>query len=90
MTKLLKNQESRGQWVWILLIRIIGFIILIAPLYLPILAYFSADIENITLTNRDVIMACVGLFLSAGGKQIGILLNNIGMLISTFLSKLTK
>lgn len=90
MTKLLENTESKGQWIWVLLIRVIGIILLIAPLFLPVRAYFYESIPNVALTTADIIMSCVGLFVSAGGKQIGILLNNIGIAISALLSKLSK
>lgn len=61
---------------------------LIAPLYLPLRAYFFTSIENIDLTRNDIIIACVGLFVSAGGKTIGTLVNNIGLVINKFLNKI--
>ena len=90
MTKLLENQESKGQWIWVLFIRLVGVILLIAPLYLPIRAYFSLNMTNVPITKTEAILACVGMFLSAGGKQIGTLLNNIGLVISSFLKRLSK
>lgn len=90
MTKLLENQDSKGQKVWIIIVRIIGFIMFIAPLFLPILAYFQADQENISLNGGDWIFLFFGFILSSGGKQIGMVVNNLGIIFTKFLEKLPK
>lgn len=90
MTKLLENQESKGQKYWIIAIRLIGFIMFIAPLFLPLVAYFRFDLENITLNGGDWIFLLLGLVLSSGGKQIGMIINNAGIIFNRFSEKLTK
>jgi uncharacterized membrane protein len=90
MTKLLENQDSKGQKVWVWIIRIIGFIMFIAPLFLPILAYFQTDQENMSLNGGDWIFLLFGFVLSSGGQQIGMVVNNVGIIFSKFLEKLTK
>lgn len=90
MTKLLENQDSRGQWIWVLLIRIVGVIMFVSPLYLPVLAYYSTSKETVSITFQDVMLMLAGLLLSSGGKQIGTFINNIGIAAQLFLNKLVK
>jgi len=85
-----KGKDSVGQFIWILSIRIIGIVMFIAPMFLPLKAYFYEDVQNIAMAGSDIAMACAGLFISSGGKQIGILLNSIGVGINKFIEKFTK
>lgn len=90
MTKLLENQDSRGQWIWVLFIRLIGVIMIIAPLYLPFRAYFLETTANVSLVTQDVILIGAGIVLSSGGKQIGTLVNNLGIAFKALIQKFEK
>lgn len=89
MKNLLQDQETKTQFIWIFLIRLIGLVMFIAPIYLPVVAYFNLSIPNISPTFNEVCFSFVGLFMSAGGKHIGILINNIGLAISRIFKKLS-
>lgn len=89
MKELLENKEdSKGQWIWVVAVRFFGLILLIAPLFLPLRAYFYESIPNLVIPKNDVITASIGLFISAGGKQIGMIINNIGIIINAFTKKM--
>lgn len=90
MNKLLKNTESKAQKVWVWSIRIIGFLLFIAPLALPFLAYFQEDKTNVPLTGGDWAFLGFGFLLSSGGKAIGMVVNNLGILLTAFLNKIIK
>ncbi|WP_397446933.1 hypothetical protein [Polaribacter sp. R77954] len=63
MKNLNQKKESKGEKFWIIIFQIIGLIIFIAPLYLPILAYFSTSIESIRLSFSDIAIMVLGIFL---------------------------
>lgn len=90
MGNLLENKETKAQARWVWLIRAIGFVLFVAPYFLPVRAYFYESVTNVVINMNDVYLSLFGLFLSAGGKQIGIILNNIGIVIDTITKKLSK
>jgi hypothetical protein len=90
MGNLLESQETKAQKIWVWVIRFIGLVLFIAPYFLPIRAYFYESIANVTIKMNDVYLSIFGLFLSAGGKQIGIILNNVGIVIGNITNKLSK
>ena len=55
--KLLEDHDSKGQWWWIIAIRLIGFILFIAPLFLPLKAYFFESKENLTLNGSPGVLS---------------------------------
>ena len=62
----------------------------ILPMYLPMKAYLFTSVNNVVMSLNDVAFSCVGFLLFAGGKNLGILANNIGIAINNVLTKLTK
>lgn len=90
MKNLNKKQETKAEKIWMLIFQIIGLIMFIAPLYLPILAYFSTSIESIRLTMSDIGLMVVGIFLVKGKEAIGIVINNIGIIITDTLKRISN
>jgi len=88
--KFYKNTNSFTQFVWVIIVRIIGLIMFISPLYLPIIAYYSALKENIEISKNEYIFATLGFMLFAGGKTVGIILNTLGVAFTNVIGKLTK
>ncbi len=87
---LLDNKKSRSQFLWVIFIRVIGIVMILAPLYLPFIAYFKESKANVVMTTQDWFLICFGILLSSGGKQIGVVVNNIGIIFQAFLNKMVK
>ena len=84
-----KEKDNKGQWVWVLLIRIIGLGMFAVPLYLPFMAYLNTSIETIKLSGYDIMFVLCGFVIALSGKQIGVIANNIGAILTAFLKKMT-
>lgn len=90
MQNLNEKHHSNFEQFWIYLFQVIGLILFIAPLFLPTKAYFFESKENVVISFKDVTMAVVGIFLARGGKSVGVVINNIGIIISDTLKRLAN
>ncbi|AKG94286.1 hypothetical protein AVT42_gp30 [Polaribacter phage P12002S] len=89
MNKLKETRETFVESLWIWVFQIIGLIMFVAPLYLPIRAYFFETKEVSALTMYDIYIAIVGVFLARGGKSVGTVINNIGVVIINVIKKVS-
>lgn len=85
-----ENRNTKSQRWWVIIVRFIGLVMFIAPIYKPLVYYFKEDVDIVVMTTTDIGFGAVGFMLFAGGKNLGILANNIGTAINNFLQKLTK
>jgi hypothetical protein len=90
MEDLRKKSNSEVEKIWIYLSQFIGLILFIAPLYLPIRAYFFESKDNIPLNLKDIAIAVVGIFLWLGGKSVGTVINSIGVIIIDTLKRISN
>lgn len=90
MKPLNEKRESNAEHLWIWIFQVIGLLLFIAPLYLPVRAYFFTDVENVPLKMSDIGLAACGIFLARGGKAVGIVINNIGVIISDWLKRIAN
>ena len=90
MEKLNEKRHTGIEKIWIYLFQLIGLILFIAPLYLPVRAYFFESKESIALNFTDVAISVVGVFLARGGNAVGTAINNIGIIIIDFLKRVSN
>ena len=88
MTKLQETRGTQGEQIWVVITQIIGLFLVVAALFKPLRSMFIYDAENIPVTYTNAIMAVIGFFIVRGGKQVGTVINNIGAIINTKLTKL--
>jgi hypothetical protein len=90
MEDLRKKSNSEVEKIWRYLSQVVGFIMFIAPLYLPIRAYFFESKANVPVQIKDVAIAVVGIFLWLGGKAVGTVINSLGVIIIDFLKRISN
>lgn len=74
MEKMFKpnDDQTRGEWVFVILLRIIAGAYGLIILYLPAVSRLSFDIENVMLTQSDVIALTVcGMTFAKPGVLVG-------------------
>ena len=73
-----ENGQSRGEWIYVFVLRLIAGIFLASILYIPIYTRFMLSLENVQIPSGDVwyALGCVVMFGSPG-KMIGEFLNSI-------------
>tara|TARA_R110001606_G_scaffold367726_1_gene523323 strand:- start:1867 stop:2142 length:276 start_codon:yes stop_codon:yes gene_type:complete len=85
-----EKRETIAEKLWIIIFQVIGLILFIAPLYLPVRAYFLESKEDVPLTLTGVAIAVIGIFLARGGKAVGTVINNLGVIIIDFLKRISN
>ena len=75
---------------WTYLVRFVGVIMFLAPLYLPIYSYLFENIKTHQMDLNDIGFSLVGFFLFAGGDNLGTLANNVGVALNFVVKKFTK
>jgi len=88
--KIKEKTNSKGEGIWIIAVRVIGFLFFIAPFYLPFISYFSLGKVNIALNFNDYIFSGLGFFLSSGATSIGVIVNNLGIALNKIITKITN
>ena len=88
MNNLNNTRETKLELVWIELMKLIGLVMFISPLYLPVRAYFFESKQSVPLSITDISIAIVGFFLWRGGKNVGTVVNNIGVIIINVIKKI--
>lgn len=88
MNNLNNTRETKLELVWIELMKLIGLVMFISPLYLPVRAYFFESKQSVPLSITDISIAIVGFFLWRGGKHVGTVVNNIGVIIINVIKKI--
>lgn len=85
----LKNKRDTFlEQIWIEVAKLIGLVIFIGPLYLPVKAYFFETKQAEPLTRFDIGITVVGFFLWRGGKSVGTVANNLGVVIVNIIKKI--
>lgn len=81
MTKFLKpdDDQSKGEWIWIVILRILAGLYIVSILWLPFITRFSYETKNVEVSITDIfwVLGCAVMFGSPG-KTIGGFLNEIG------------
>ena len=88
MNNLKDKRDTFLESIWIAVMQLIGLIMFISPLYLPIRAYFFESKQSVPLSITDISIAIVGFFLWRGGKNVGTVVNNIGVIIINVIKKI--
>lgn len=87
MKNLKQQTESKIEKFWIYLSQLAGFILFIAPLYLPTRAYFFESKESEPIDLKGIAISVFGFFLWRGGKSVGVLANSFGVVILKSIKK---
>jgi hypothetical protein len=90
MEKLKEKRYTGIEKLWIYLFQLIGLVLFIAPLYLPIRAYFFESIESVPISFTGGAISVIGIFLARGGNAVGTVINNIGVIIIDFLKRISN
>lgn len=90
MEKLNEKRHTGIEKFWIYLFQLIGLILFIAPLYLPVRAFFYPSIESVPISFTGGAISVIGIFLARGGNAVGTVINNIGVIIVDFLKRVSN
>lgn len=65
---------------------IIGFMLVVAVLFKPFVAYFTLGVENVRLDIHDLKVIIGGLLVSVGNRKLAPFINNIFNIMSSWAS----
>lgn len=88
-----KLKEKRGtiiEMIWVYLFQLLGLIFFIAPLWRPVIAWFTLDATPVPLTFFGGSISVIGFFIARGGTAVGTVTNNIGIIIVDFLKRISN
>ncbi|MFI1771009.1 hypothetical protein [Thalassobellus citreus] len=88
--KLAEKKDSKAEIVWIYFWQLLGVILFIAPLFLPVKAWFIESKEPVPITFFGGCIVVVGFFIARGGSAVGTVTNNIGIIIVDFLKRISN
>jgi len=84
-----KNAIKPTEDKWMLALRIVGILLIVAGLYESVYTMFDMSKEVVEMGRFRIGSAIVGFLLFAGNKQLGKIANQIGSIALKYLGKVT-
>lgn len=76
-----KKRETNTEKFWIYFFQIIGGIMFLAGIWESLITLFWLNKDVVTMNSFRVGFAACGFVLAMSGKQLGVLANNLGIVI---------